>query len=678
MKRVLSIEDSALEKRMQAIIKSKYVLYIIIAILSAIAFVWIYGIRVLDPTYTEWLMRGGDLTQHYLGWKAYRMSEWMLPLGLTDALAYPSRTSIIFTDSIPIFAFFAKLFSPILPDSFQYFALWGIICFMLQGVLAARIIENYTKDRLTIIMTSLLFVFTPIMIFRMFAHTSLAGQWILLLALEPIFSYQKYSGNKKIYALICLIGVLVASIHIYFVLMCGIILVGVCLEDVLYFKRVKRSLILLVIYFAAVCVTVGIWGGFSSGASYAREGLGKYSFNLNALFNSQDGWSCIFISLPLYGNGQYEGIAYLGAGCIFILLLAVLAFISSSRIKNIVRAHWREAGVLLLISFLAVMVAVSPRITYGDKVIAELQFPEWMIKIWMMFRSTGRIAWVLVYVVMLCAIILLIKLFHKRMILTVVMFSVVLQVYDLHGVISILQDRFGQTYEYHSALQDTDFWDSVAGNSEIEHIVFTTQMEKGALFAFTDWALSNHKTVSSFHFARVDMIEQDLSVLSPDNLYVFTKENQSECLKYDLNYYLVDGYIIGCLQNFENSGNAIDIVALMRKSWTFGDNQYVRNGEDIQGERWLYEGGYSYGPYWSVTSGDYLVTIEGENIQEKAQIVIYSQGGNLHHDYEVLESTADTFVLSLSLENDVEDIEICVYNTSKSSIKLKSIELQIR
>lgn len=35
--------------------------YSIVAVLMALIFCSIYGVRVLDPTYTDWLLKGGDL-----------------------------------------------------------------------------------------------------------------------------------------------------------------------------------------------------------------------------------------------------------------------------------------------------------------------------------------------------------------------------------------------------------------------------------------------------------------------------------------------------------------------------------------------------------------------------------------------------------------------------------------
>lgn len=69
-----------MKKHGNQIWKCDFILYGIIALLSAIVFCMIYGVRVLNPVYTDWLLTGGDLSQHYIGWKAYRSSDWMLSL----------------------------------------------------------------------------------------------------------------------------------------------------------------------------------------------------------------------------------------------------------------------------------------------------------------------------------------------------------------------------------------------------------------------------------------------------------------------------------------------------------------------------------------------------------------------------------------------------------------------
>lgn len=118
---------------MRGKLNSDSVVYGLSAMIGIVAFVAIYGLHVLNPVYDDWLLGQGDLTQHYLGWCFYRCSDWFFPVGLTDNLAYPSFTSVIFTDSIPVLAVFFKLLSPILPETFQYFGWWGIVSFALHG-----------------------------------------------------------------------------------------------------------------------------------------------------------------------------------------------------------------------------------------------------------------------------------------------------------------------------------------------------------------------------------------------------------------------------------------------------------------------------------------------------------------------------------------------------------------
>ena len=128
------------ERERKSIFDSDACMYLCVVSIGLICFCVIYGTKVLNPGYVDWILSGGDLTQHYLGWVAYRASDWHFPIGMVDTLAYPYQTSIIFTDSIPLFAVIFKALSPILPETFQYFGLWGVCCFVLQGVCACRII----------------------------------------------------------------------------------------------------------------------------------------------------------------------------------------------------------------------------------------------------------------------------------------------------------------------------------------------------------------------------------------------------------------------------------------------------------------------------------------------------------------------------------------------------------
>ena len=117
--------------------------YFLIAGIIFLIFGLMYGFKVLNPTNINWIFAGyGDLIQHYVGWEAFRVADWSFPLGLTNVVSYPLDISVIYTDSVPLLAIFFKLISFMLPKSFQYMGLYGLLCFILQGILSAKIVKK--------------------------------------------------------------------------------------------------------------------------------------------------------------------------------------------------------------------------------------------------------------------------------------------------------------------------------------------------------------------------------------------------------------------------------------------------------------------------------------------------------------------------------------------------------
>lgn len=656
--------------------------YCVIALFMSMAFCFIYGVRILNPVYTDWLMRGGDTVIHYMGWKAYRAGDWMFPIGCTDVLSYPDKISVIFTDSIPCFAVIFKLLSPILPKEFQYFGLWGIMCFVLQGILSARIIKYYCKNKIFVAAAGIIFGFVPVMIWRMYAHTALAGQWILLLALEPVFAYKKYANDKKIFILWTVTGLLASSIHIYFVAMCGMILVGYCIADMTAFKRVKRSAEALCVYLGSCMAAIGILGGFSSGVSAQDGGLGIHSMNLNALFNPQ-GWSLLIKDLPLYGGGQYEGFAYLGAGVLLALIITAVKLLTTSAVRSELTAYKSEITAFAIIFLLSFIIALSPVITLGDKVLFQYSLPELIISCWSVFRASGRMIWVGIYVIMLITVLLLYRsINNKKLAVLIMTVCTIVQIYDIHIVLTGKKESFTQEYiyEYESELADQDFWNQLGAVSDIRHVYFSKTV-KANLYTFADWAFHHNKTLNRFYFARqagaktIDKnMEAALQKADDDSIFIFSENDSIVTEKYDFNYYAAEGFIIG----YAGKLDFAEALPKMKKKFLleFSDNLYLQNGQDDEnGVRSVFSGGLSYGPYWEVPADRYEITINGNNL-DKAEFVIYSQRGTAYHNFTIESQTSERSVLSIALEEDIEDLEIVVRNNSENIIQLYSIEMQ--
>lgn len=111
--------------------------------------------------------------------------------------------------------------------------------------------------------------------------------------------------------------------------------------------------------------------------------------------------------------------------------------------------------------------------------------------------------------------------------------------------------------------------------------------------------------------------------------------------------------------------------------WKFEDNQFLDQGEDENGIRRLDSGGVSYGPYWKVQSGDYLLTINGENL-DQAEVCLTSQYGEKEHNFTVMKEKSGRIVLSVSLEEEVENLEVLIQNPTEEKVRLYCTKMKKR
>ena len=535
--------------------------YLLIAFIIFIIFGLIYGFKVLNPKNVNWMFASDylDVLQHYVGFEAFRFGNWTIPIGLSNAISYPSYISVIYTDSIPLLAIFFKIFSFMLPKTFQHIGLYGLTCFILQGLLAAKIIRKYTDSKINIIVSAILFSIIPSMLFRMFYHTALASQWLLLLSLETIFLYNEFNNDKKIYFIWGLIAFLCSSIHIYYLLMCGIILVGYILLDILNTKKIVRSIILLGDYLIVAALTILILGGFAGKATTDDFGFGSFSYNLNGLFNSQ-GWSVFLKELPMQPN-QYEGFAYLGLGVIFLSIIAIiLTVIWYIKDKTIFKQHKNLLFSLLLITIISTIVAASPKVYIGTHLLFELKLPAFINNIWGIFRSTGRLIWPVIHIITLLSLIIIIKRLTWKQVLLILVICTIIQFVDIGNKLLEYNDFYTKNYVINDEnnLYDYDYLKLALTKKKINLLVFasldTTDQE---MMFYADWAINNNIKTNRMHFARTffneslnDYTSKLLEKKDEHTLYLF--ETESECMDNELYcYQLPDSNVIGYINPLE-------------------------------------------------------------------------------------------------------------------------------
>lgn len=533
---------------------------IVAALLGGIAFVLIYGVKILNPLYTDWLLTGGDPSQHYLGWEFFRRSDWYFPLGLTDQLAYPLKTSVIYTDSIPIFAVFFKLFRSILPQQFQYFGIWGLLCFVLQGYYAAKILGERSSSKTVILAGSIFFIVSPIMVFRMYYHTALAAHWLILLA---IYFYSKHEKEyRDIFKPVMqwgILGILIGSIHLYFVPMCGAILLGYILCSIWKERKIRIRFFYPGISFSVgLFLTVYLLGGFSSGADTGTNNLGLFSFNLNAFLNPMS-YSTLLKNTslwdwPFYTQGQYEGFSYLGMGIILLCACGIVLMI-----RNIFRRRKPSVYQIMtvLMSVGLIVMAASPTITWNDKLLLQLPYSSTLYKYWGIFGSCGRMAWPVVYFLMIFGITSIGNMKWKRKEISnvIIILACLVQVIDLSGQLYKRHENYSKKVVYQSPLAGT-VWDDIISTGEYKHVVWVTHnVDHNDVIQVAIYAMRNDMTMGNFYFARGidkrDIIEEQLQNTSEDCVYVFLKSDDTfeyeiyENYEDVLHFYPCGDYMIG-------------------------------------------------------------------------------------------------------------------------------------
>lgn len=486
-------------------------LFITGAILGALCFVAVYGIRVLDCTNVGWLFYGeNDLRQHFIAWCHYRKDPWSFPFGLIESLSYPIKTSVIYSDSIPVFAVIFKLFDSLLPETFQYFGLFGLISFMMMGGFSAVLLKRFIKSDIIVLLGVLFYVLSFPILFRMFYHTALASQWIIIASLILLVydDLIKDSWKKCLYWGI--IGFLCVGIHSYFLPMCAMVLVA---SMVIQYVKGKKVLPFVEL---ASFVALGLINMFALGAFYGNssgygEGLGTFGSNLNTFVNPV-GMGRILPTLPLYYDFQYEGMAYLGAGVIFLFVVLALGIIIYHKRKiGEVAFYSRKiyANMSLVLAVVSIALATLPLVSFGDVKIVHIPYPGIVERLLGIFRSNGRLIWVAFYIVLTAAISITAYTFRNNARLCIAVFAVafLIQLFDMSNTLREKYEYFTADYEV------STMWDD-------PHMTEYTEGKDEFIFMFTD---NNDITLLSAYYGYLHTMRQ--------NNYYFARDIDEEVNK---------------------------------------------------------------------------------------------------------------------------------------------------
>ena len=76
---------------------------LILIFFSIIIFYFLFGTKYSSISNTQWLS-SGDLSAYQIGWNFFKNDYWRFPLGQNPNYGMNIGTSIVYSDSLPLFA----------------------------------------------------------------------------------------------------------------------------------------------------------------------------------------------------------------------------------------------------------------------------------------------------------------------------------------------------------------------------------------------------------------------------------------------------------------------------------------------------------------------------------------------------------------------------------------------
>lgn len=536
-------------------------IFLIFSLFSSIVIFWLtYGLAILNPLYDDWILSMGfhDIVQHYIGWLFYRQSPWHFPIGLIDNLAYPYQFSIMYTDSIPLFAVPFKLFLAFLPETFQYFGIWALLCLFLTGFLSSLIVFKLTKNIYYSILCSIFFILMPAIYQRMFTHTSLAGHWILLFGIYLCICKNDFF-RWKLRIFWCIAFGLAISIHAYFVPMLGLLLLGCTISKFLEDKKIFFAILDVALPLFTLFFVMWMLGAFDFVDSSAATGFGYYSANLNTFFYSKP--IEIFSENLPYGvitsifnikvmSGQYEGYGYLGFGILVLGLITLFLFFKN--IKNITIK--KDHVLIFFVLFICFCYSLSNNVYLGETKILSIHLPPKIEQLCSTFRASGRFIWMVDYSLFVIIFYYIYKNFSEFT-LGIVFLCLCLQCYDLREFFIRLKKDPNVQYENNLISKLPKHKNIIISDSPILTTVEEAFTYSKNNYELAYYAYKNSTAINDFNIARKNenkikeyktkiQNELDNGIVRDDSIYFFTTDLYKK-FENVLNLERNDGYTLG-------------------------------------------------------------------------------------------------------------------------------------
>lgn len=584
-------------------------------VLGSAAFFFAIGINALNPCNIGWLL-DGDHYHHYIGWAFFRQSSWQLPLGANPYYGLDISSSIVFSDSLPIFAIPFKLLSIFLPVTFQYFGIWLLTCLILQAYFSLKLLEIFLNDTTALIFSVCLFIFSPAMLWRVSEHLALAGHFAIVAALYYSLSP---NGSAKVWKNYALLAVSLL-IHFYIAFMvCGIWFASL-LDRMLVKKTITlKTFVLELCGSVVLLVTVGWLAGYFmiAFASTGGGGFGDLGMNGLSIFYSK-GWSHFQILSDVYQD--YEGYNYLGLGILLGLPVLLFYVLRSSALFNFIK----NQPCLCLFLFILLCLAVTNKPKFGTFAF-EFAIPEYVSAAVSVVRASGRLFWPLYYLLILAIVLSITRVFRAKIAWMFLFFMACFNIYDTSAGFLFVKKNFIDKHP--SVTQDnwkfvsvfkSPFWQQAG--QKYQNIILVPTINQGSDWeSLSAFALNHGMGTNAVKFGRIDQVKVSLAnnqfisdlnedALSDNNLYILGDWKLNPDFRLVLpssKHYLglVDGFMVLAPNWFLLEMPMLTGMSLPQMSYPFvpANQMLIGFGNQEAGRIYLKDGWHALEP-WGVWS----------------------------------------------------------------------------
>ncbi len=538
-------------------------------------FALIYGVLIINPFYTDWcLIRNPrldvDIPINFLNGLAFFNSD--APIPFTDNNDYPNTIGVLYADCIPIFAVILKLILNIFPHEgfvdFQYAGIWGVLNFILLGLLSFAFIKKFTKTSdLNATLCSLFFVTVPLFLDRFPRTYACSSVWLILLSFLPFVFREKFSKNSALFFYF-LLGLFSAGVHSFFVPSLFLNLCALIVYD--YFKS-KNSLFSVktaVVYVLGVFLTFFALGGFCN-MEQTAGGYRFFVFNWASFvspgYAAYGMKSVVFPILnyfpDVYG-GCNEGFAYLGAG-IIILVFGIFFYLAKMLPEKKQQEKYCEflkkynyETILFSGLFIVILIFASgAKFDFYDYALFERKIP-FFENFYSFFVTAGMFIRTNVFIIYFAVLCFILKTCNKKVATAVIGVCLCIQLIDFSELFYNLHIDYALKKEFVSPLKNVDAWQILAKNKKTCIIYDKDRLHTPATYPIYYWGLQNGLKHNQMVYSRFGKNENDFVFdkwinPSDDDLFVFLKSQKDDIKKYSSleNCYLLDDYIVCTKEN---------------------------------------------------------------------------------------------------------------------------------